>query len=156
MTTQKGKENASKKPATKKAPQKSTSKACPTLGAKPLSKKTKTIVHIDEQEKGNLARDPTKFPNRFCELMFPTMVERNYHSEHLLAPPDHIAPQFTCPGGKSQFQKRLFSECSMSYRYRKKWMATKSSYVDRRNLGLIGTRSFESLPNLRIIGPKGD
>ncbi|KAL4287207.1 hypothetical protein AHAS_Ahas19G0163100 [Arachis hypogaea] len=92
MATRKGKEKASKKPATKRAPQKSTTKARPTLGAKPLSKKKKTPVHIDEREKDTRARDPTRFPNCFCELMFPTMVERNYYSEHLLAPPDHIAP----------------------------------------------------------------
>ncbi|KAL4276455.1 hypothetical protein AHAS_Ahas20G0208900 [Arachis hypogaea] len=90
MATRKGKEKVLKKPATKRAPQRSTAKAHPTLGAKPLSRKAKTIIYIDEQEKENPARDPTRFPNRFSELIFPTMVERNYHSEHLLAPPDHI------------------------------------------------------------------
>ncbi|KAL4337877.1 hypothetical protein AHAS_Ahas12G0154100 [Arachis hypogaea] len=90
MATRKGKEKESKKPATKRAPQRSTAKVHPTLGAKPLSKKAKTIVHIDEQEKDNPARDPTQFSNCFCELMFPAMVERIIILSIYSPPPDHI------------------------------------------------------------------
>ncbi|XP_072064290.1 uncharacterized protein [Arachis hypogaea] len=96
MATKKGKEKASNNPTTKRAPQRSTTKARPTPQAKPLSKRVQKIIHIDKQEKGNPARDPTRFSNRFCELMFPAMIERSYHSEYLLAPPEHIV-QFVMP-----------------------------------------------------------
>ena len=92
MATKKGKEKASRKPATRRAPQKSNSKARSSLGAKPLSKKGKTSAPLDENDKGKPAKDSSRFPNRFCELMFPSIVVRNYHPEHLLAPPDKVAP----------------------------------------------------------------
>ncbi|QHO35192.1 uncharacterized protein DS421_9g273460 [Arachis hypogaea] len=91
MATKKSKEKASRKPAAKRAPPKSCSKAQSSLGAKPLFKKAKAPAPIDDNEKSKPAKDPSKFPNRFCELMFPLMVERNYHAEHLLAPPDKVA-----------------------------------------------------------------
>ena len=92
MANKKGKEKASRKPATKRAPQKSNSKAHSSLGAKPLSKKAKAPAPIDEIEKRKPEKDSSRFPNRFCELVFPAMVERNYHAEHLLASLDKVAP----------------------------------------------------------------
>ncbi|XP_057719626.1 uncharacterized protein LOC130934052 [Arachis stenosperma] len=70
----------------------SRSKAHSSLGAKHLSKKMKAPAPIDVNEKSKPAKDSSRFPNRFCELMFPFMVERNYHAEHLLTPPDKVAP----------------------------------------------------------------
>ncbi|XP_052116543.1 uncharacterized protein LOC127746658 [Arachis duranensis] len=71
---------------------KSRSKAHSSLGAKPLSKKVKAPAPIDDNEKSKRAKDSSRFTNRFCELVFPAMVERNYHAEHLLTPLDKVAP----------------------------------------------------------------
>ncbi|KAL4276274.1 hypothetical protein AHAS_Ahas20G0190800 [Arachis hypogaea] len=90
MSTRKGKEKASKKPPTKRTPHRSTTKARPTLKVKPPSKRVNRVIHIDEKEKGNPAKNSTRFTNHFCELMFPILVERNYHSEHLLVPPERL------------------------------------------------------------------
>ena len=78
--------------APKKAPSRSTSKAQQGPKAKPLSNKTRSVANIDVSEKDNPVRDPTKFPNRYCELVFPLIKPRNYHVEPLLAPPAHIIP----------------------------------------------------------------
>ena len=88
----KGKEKASRTPAAKRALPKSRSKAHSSLGAKPLSKKAKAPAPIDDNEKSKPTKDSSRFLNRFCELMFSFMVERNYHVEHLLTPPDKVAP----------------------------------------------------------------
>ena len=88
---QEGKEKASRKPAAKRAPQRSTSKVHSSLGAKPLSKKAKAPAPIDEKEKSKPAKDSSRLPNHFYELVFPAMVERIHHAEHLLTPPDKVA-----------------------------------------------------------------
>ena len=92
MATKKGKEIALRKSAAKRAPQKSNSKVRSSLGAKPPSKKGMTPAPLDENDKGKSAKDSSRFPNRFCELMFPSIAVKNYHPEHLLAPPDKVAP----------------------------------------------------------------
>ncbi|XP_016192502.1 uncharacterized protein LOC107633381 [Arachis ipaensis] len=83
------KKDKEKKPAAKKAPTKLATKA---TTAKPLIKKPRSIVNIGALEKDNPPRDPNKFPNRYCELVYPMMIERNYHAEPLLIPPAHVAP----------------------------------------------------------------
>ncbi|KAL4276076.1 hypothetical protein AHAS_Ahas20G0171000 [Arachis hypogaea] len=127
--------------------------------------------------------------------MFPAIVERNYHSEYLLTPPDHIV-QYVMPCIERRqwgFLMRRSQEANLSwvvefysnyhspslqsvYVRRKqvpvsegaiqevlnvlsvlgKWMVTKRFYVNGMNLGLIGTRSFESLVNQRYFRLKGD
>ena len=96
MAIKKGKEKASKKLPTKRAPQRTTTKAHHAPKVKPPSKRVKRFIHIDKEEKGNPAKDSARFTNRFCELMFPILVERNYHSEHLLTPLEHLV-QFVIP-----------------------------------------------------------
>ncbi|QHN83151.1 uncharacterized protein DS421_20g702160 [Arachis hypogaea] len=92
MVTKKGKEKAPRKPAAKKDTPKINSKVHSSLGAKPLSKKAKIPTPIDEKEKSKPAKDSSRFSNHFCERVFPSMVVRNCHPEHLLAPPDKVAP----------------------------------------------------------------
>ncbi|KAL4344429.1 hypothetical protein AHAS_Ahas11G0177500 [Arachis hypogaea] len=74
------------------APQRTTTKACLTPKVKPPSKRVKRVIKIDEQEKGNPAKDSARFTNRFCELMFPILEANlswvvefysNYHSPSL-------------------------------------------------------------------------
>ena len=71
-----------KKPASNKARQE--------LTARPLLKKTKGPV--DVLEKDNPPKDSNKFPNRYCELVYSRMIERNYHPEPLLVLPAHLSP----------------------------------------------------------------
>ena len=82
MVIKKNKGKAPKKPTPNKAHQEQT--------AKPLLKKTKGP--IDVLEKDNPPKDSNKFPNRYCELVYARMIERNYHPEPLLVLPAHLHP----------------------------------------------------------------
>nr|XP_025617042.1 uncharacterized protein LOC112709369 [Arachis hypogaea] len=84
MVIKKDKQKSLKKPTTNKAHQEPK--------AKPLLKKARSTAKIDELEKDNPPRDSSKFSNRYCELVYPIMTERNYHSKPLLVLPAHIAP----------------------------------------------------------------
>ena len=64
----------------------------PSLTAvKPSTKRIKRIIKVDEKEKAFPAKDTARFLNRYCEQMFPILVERSYNNEYLLLLPNHIA-----------------------------------------------------------------
>ncbi|KAL4396687.1 hypothetical protein AHAS_Ahas01G0116800 [Arachis hypogaea] len=57
---------------------------------KPSTKWVKRIIKVDEIEKAFLARDTARFPNRYCEQLFPVLAKWNYNNEHLLILPYNI------------------------------------------------------------------
>ncbi|KAL4301184.1 hypothetical protein AHAS_Ahas17G0275500 [Arachis hypogaea] len=96
MAIKKGKEKASKKTPAKKATKRALAKALTSSKVKPTTKRLKRTIRVDEAEKEFPAKDSAKFTNRYCERMFPILIERNYHNEYLLTLSEHFV-QFVVP-----------------------------------------------------------
>ncbi|QHO28755.1 uncharacterized protein DS421_7g219430 [Arachis hypogaea] len=62
-----------------------------STAVKPSTKRIKRIIKVDEKEKAFPAKDTARFPNRYCEQMFPILAAQNYNNEHLLILPPRIA-----------------------------------------------------------------
>ena len=90
MGTKKGKEKATDKTPARRGTKRAPAKAPPSTSIKPPTKRVKKIIKIDEAEKAFPSRDSTRFTNRYCEQMFPILVERNYNNENLLIVPTHF------------------------------------------------------------------
>ena len=91
MATKKGKEKATSRPPTRRGTKRALVAEPSSTAVKLLTKRVKRIIKVDEKEKAFLAKDAARFPNRYCEQMFPILAERNYNNEYLLILPSNIA-----------------------------------------------------------------
>nr|XP_025700186.1 uncharacterized protein LOC112801587 [Arachis hypogaea] len=91
MATKKGKEKATPKPTARKGMKRALMAKPSSTTVNPLTKRIKRIIKVDEKERAFPAKDTARFPNRYCEQMFPILATRNYNNEHLLILPLHIA-----------------------------------------------------------------
>ena len=91
MATKKGKEKATSKPPARRGTKRALVAEPSSTAVKPSTKRVKRIIKVDEKEKAFQAKDTVRFPNRYCEQMFPILAERSYNNEHLLILPPNIA-----------------------------------------------------------------
>ncbi|KAL4371263.1 hypothetical protein AHAS_Ahas06G0148300 [Arachis hypogaea] len=90
MATKKGKEKAIPKSTARKRTKRALVTEPSSTAVKPSTKRIKRIIKVDEKEKAFAAKDTARFPNRYCEQMFPILAARNYNNEHLLILPPCI------------------------------------------------------------------
>ena len=91
MATKKGKEKATPKQPARGGTKRALVAEPSSTAVKPSKKKIKRIIKVDDKEKAFPAKDTARFPNRYCEQMFPILAERSYNNEYLLLLPNHIA-----------------------------------------------------------------
>ncbi|QHN77811.1 uncharacterized protein DS421_19g656050 [Arachis hypogaea] len=91
MATKKGKEKATPKPPARRGTKRALVAEPSSTAVKPPTKRVKRIIKVDEKEKAFPAKDTARFPNRYCEQMFPILAERSYNNEHLFILPPNIA-----------------------------------------------------------------
>ncbi|QHO12293.1 uncharacterized protein DS421_15g505680 [Arachis hypogaea] len=91
MATKKGKEKATPKSPARRGTKRALVAEPSSTAVKPSTKRVKRIIKVDEKEKAFPAKDIARFPNRYCEQMFPILAERSYNNEHLLILPPNIA-----------------------------------------------------------------
>ncbi|KAL4275887.1 hypothetical protein AHAS_Ahas20G0152100 [Arachis hypogaea] len=117
IAIKRGKEKASNKTPAKKGTKRAPAKAQPSSKVKPPTKRVKRSIRVDEAEKEFPAWDSARFTNRYCERMFPILVERNYHNEHLLILPEHFI-EFVVPRIERrqwEFLKRQPRQANLSW-----------------------------------------
>ncbi|KAL4397269.1 hypothetical protein AHAS_Ahas01G0175000 [Arachis hypogaea] len=84
MATKKGQEKATSKPSARRGTKRALVAELSSTAVKPSTKRVKRIIKVDDKEKAFPAKDTARFPNRYCEQMFPILAERNYNNEYLL------------------------------------------------------------------------
>ncbi|QHO29246.1 uncharacterized protein DS421_8g223580 [Arachis hypogaea] len=84
MATKKGKEKATPKSTAMRGTKRALVAEPSSTAVKPSTKRIKRIIKVDEKEKAFPAKDTARFPNCYCEHMFPILAERSYNNKYLL------------------------------------------------------------------------